>query len=137
MQTFDLQQDWNKVKGVLKQRFAQLTDDDLLFVEGKSDELLGRLSERLGISRAELDDLLNEVREESHHVMDDLKTKGADMARVARDKAATLVDEATSAARDRARGLWEEGEDYVRRNPRDSLISALIAGFVAGLIVRR
>ncbi len=37
---------WNGVKGRLKQKYAQLTDDDLLFAEGKDDELLGRLQKR-------------------------------------------------------------------------------------------
>ena len=34
---------WNEVKGKLKQKYGQLTDDDLAFAEGKEDELLGRL----------------------------------------------------------------------------------------------
>ena len=52
---------WNEVKGKLKQKYGQLTDDDLAFVEGKEDELLGRLQKRLGKSkdelRAELEDM--------------------------------------------------------------------------------
>lgn len=39
---------WNEVKGKLKQKYGQLTDDDLAFSEGKDDELLGRLEKRLG-----------------------------------------------------------------------------------------
>lgn len=39
---------WNEVKGSLKQKWAQLTDDDLLFEEGKEDELLGRIQKRTG-----------------------------------------------------------------------------------------
>jgi uncharacterized protein YjbJ (UPF0337 family) len=45
---------WNEVKGKLKQKYAQLTDDDLAFVEGKEDELLGRMQQRLGKSKEEL-----------------------------------------------------------------------------------
>jgi uncharacterized protein YjbJ (UPF0337 family) len=51
---------WNEVKGKLKQRFAQLTDDDLLYEEGKEDELYGRLQQKLGKTREEIDQLLNE-----------------------------------------------------------------------------
>ena len=39
---------WNEAKGKLKQKYGQLTDDDLTFSEGKEDELLGRLQTRLG-----------------------------------------------------------------------------------------
>jgi len=45
---------WNEVKGRLKQKYGQLTDDDLAFAEGKEDELLGRLQKRLGRTRDEL-----------------------------------------------------------------------------------
>jgi uncharacterized protein YjbJ (UPF0337 family) len=45
---------WNEVKGKLKQKYGDLTDDDLIFAEGKEDELLGRLEQRLGKSKEEL-----------------------------------------------------------------------------------
>ena len=45
---------WNEVKGKLKQKYAQLTDDDLLFSEGKDDELLGRLQAKLGQTKEEV-----------------------------------------------------------------------------------
>lgn len=45
---------WNEIKGKLKQKYGQLTDDDLAFAEGKEDELLGRLQKRLGRTRDEL-----------------------------------------------------------------------------------
>ena len=45
---------WNEVKGKLKQKYAQLTDDDLMFAEGKEDELLGRLQKRVGRTKDQL-----------------------------------------------------------------------------------
>jgi uncharacterized protein YjbJ (UPF0337 family) len=45
---------WNEVKGKLKQKYAQLTDDDLTFAEGKDEELLGRLQQKLGKSKEDL-----------------------------------------------------------------------------------
>jgi uncharacterized protein YjbJ (UPF0337 family) len=45
---------WNEMKGKLKQKYGQLTDDDLAFAEGKEDELLGRLQKRLGRTKDEL-----------------------------------------------------------------------------------
>ena len=45
---------WNEIKGKLKQKYAHLTDDDLKFVEGKEDELFGRLQQRLGKNKEEL-----------------------------------------------------------------------------------
>ncbi|HEX4697689.1 MAG TPA: CsbD family protein [Candidatus Udaeobacter sp.] len=45
---------WNEVKGKLKQKYGQLTDDDLEFSEGKDDEMLGRLQKRLGKTKEDL-----------------------------------------------------------------------------------
>ena len=45
---------WNEAKGKLKQKYAQLTDDDLMFAEGKDDELLGRLEKKLGKTKEDL-----------------------------------------------------------------------------------
>lgn len=49
---------WNEVKGKLKQKYADLTDDDLLYEEGKEDELLGKLQRKLGKT---MDDVKNEI----------------------------------------------------------------------------
>ena len=45
---------WNETKGKLKQKYGELTDDDLTYAEGKDDELLGRLQKRLGKTKDEL-----------------------------------------------------------------------------------
>ncbi len=49
---------WNEQKGKLKQKFATLTDNDLMFAEGKKDEMLGRLQAKLGKTKEELHKLI-------------------------------------------------------------------------------
>lgn len=49
---------WDIAKGKLKQKYAQLTDNDLVYVEGKEDELLGRIEKKVGRSRAEIEKFL-------------------------------------------------------------------------------
>jgi uncharacterized protein YjbJ (UPF0337 family) len=49
---------WNEIKGKLKQKYAQLTDDDLKYAEGKDDELIGRLQKKLGKSAEEVRHIL-------------------------------------------------------------------------------
>jgi uncharacterized protein YjbJ (UPF0337 family) len=46
MNTISVKGNWNEQKGLLKQKFASLTDDDLLFVEGKKDEMWGKLQKK-------------------------------------------------------------------------------------------
>jgi uncharacterized protein YjbJ (UPF0337 family) len=50
----ELKGSWNEIKGKLKQKFAILTDSDVLIVEGKQDEMLGRLQIKLGKTKEEL-----------------------------------------------------------------------------------
>lgn len=49
-----LKGNWNEVKGKVKQKYADLTDDDLLYEEGKDDELLGRIQKKVGKSKEEV-----------------------------------------------------------------------------------
>lgn len=53
---------WNVAKGKLKQQYADLTDDDLLFTEGKEEELYGRLQKKLGKTRTEVEKILNDLK---------------------------------------------------------------------------
>lgn len=52
---------WNELKGKLKQQFASLTDNDVLYEEGKKDELLGRLQIKLGKTKEEIQKLINDL----------------------------------------------------------------------------
>ncbi len=54
MTKLEIKGTWNEAKGKLKQKYAQLSDDDLLFVEGKDDELVGRLQKALGRTKEEI-----------------------------------------------------------------------------------
>jgi len=45
---------WNDVKGKAKKQYAALTDDDLMYEEGKDDELVGRIQKKIGKSKDEV-----------------------------------------------------------------------------------
>jgi len=51
MNKLELKGTWNEMKGKLKQKYAHLTDNDLLLIAGKEDELLGRLQKAIGSSK--------------------------------------------------------------------------------------
>ncbi|MDI1353518.1 MAG: CsbD family protein [bacterium] len=59
--SLEIKGDWNEKKGKLKQKFALLTDRDLLMVEGKEDEMLGKLQILLGRSKEELHKIISEL----------------------------------------------------------------------------
>ncbi len=61
MNTTELKGNWEEQKGKLKQRFATLTDDDLLFAEGKKEEMMGKLQQKLGKTKEELHKILTDL----------------------------------------------------------------------------
>jgi uncharacterized protein YjbJ (UPF0337 family) len=54
MDNLEIKGKWNEVKGKLKQKYAEIMDDDLTYAEGKEDELLGRLQQKTGRTREQL-----------------------------------------------------------------------------------
>lgn len=146
---------WDEIKGKLKQRFGQLTDDDLTFAKGKGEELLGRLREKLSMSEHQLHETLTELNSSATASVENAKAKIGAVVDEARHKASSVASDvkarASAAAEDvkaqasaayddarvRARGLFSDGEEYVRHNPRECVLAALFAGFVAGILVRR
>ncbi len=61
MSNLKLKGTWNELKGKVKQAYADLTDDDLLYEEGKEDELVGRIQKKTGQTRDEVVDWLNKL----------------------------------------------------------------------------
>jgi len=61
MNMLNIKGNWNEMVGKLKQKYANLTDDDLLFAEGKEDELLGRLQNKLGKTKEEIRELIEKM----------------------------------------------------------------------------
>jgi len=61
MDKLDLKGKWNEMKGKAKQSYADLTDDDLKYEEGKDDELVGRLQQKLGKTREDVIDWLKSL----------------------------------------------------------------------------
>jgi len=57
----ELKGDWNVTKGKLKQKYVILTDSDLLLVEGKQDEMLGRLQIILGRTKEEIHKIISDL----------------------------------------------------------------------------
>ena len=61
MNTTELKGTWEEQKGKLKQKFAALTDNDLMFSEGKKEEMLGRIQIKLGKTKEELHKIISSL----------------------------------------------------------------------------
>lgn len=65
MNTLEIKGDWNIAKGKLKQKWSTLTDDDLQYLEGKQEELLGRIQKRTGETRETIEKAIRESSKDS------------------------------------------------------------------------
>ena len=61
MNKFEIKGNWNQVKGYLKEKYGELTNDDLAYIEGREDQFLGRLQERIDKSKEELIKEINDI----------------------------------------------------------------------------
>lgn len=61
MTKLNIKGNWNEIKGKLKQKYGDLTDDDLKYVDGKEDELLGKLQKKTGKTKNELSTEINRM----------------------------------------------------------------------------
>jgi len=61
MTTLSIKGNWNEISGKLKQQYANLTDDDLLFKDGKQEELLGKLQKKIGKTKEEIRTIIEKM----------------------------------------------------------------------------
>jgi len=127
----ELQGQWNKVRGQVKERWGQLTDDDLQIQGGNVDQLVGKIQQRTG-----------ETREAVEKFLTDLTGRGASVVAHATEAVSNYAQQAGERLRDRygdvadqARDRYDLVQDHVRHNPGQSAATAFGIGIVAGLIV--
>jgi len=127
----ELQGQWNKLRGQVKERWGQLTDDDLQIQGGNVDQLVGKIQQRTGESREAIERFLN-----------DLTSRGASAVAQATEAVSNFAQQAGDRLRDRygdmadqARDRFDSAQDMVRHNPSQAVAAAFGVGLVAGLIV--
>jgi len=115
----------------VKERWGQLTDDDLQMQGGNVDQLVGKIQQRTGESREAVEKFLT-----------DLTGRGASAVAQATEAVSNYAQQAGDRLRDRygdiadqARDRFDSAQDIVRHNPGQSVAAAFGIGVVAGLIV--
>ncbi len=63
MDKLEIKGNWNEVKGKIKSKWGNLTDDDLTYAEGKEDQLLGNIQKKTGQSREEITKYINSIND--------------------------------------------------------------------------
>jgi len=120
----ELQGQWNQLQGKVKEKWGQLTDDDLNIHSGNIDQLVGRIQQRTGEGREAVENFLSQ-----------LTAGGSSTIANAAGAVSNFAQQAGERFRDRYGNLSDSAQDVVRHNPSQSLVAAFGVGIVAGLIV--
>jgi len=138
----ELQGQWNNLRGQVKQKWGQLTDDDLQIHGGNVDQLVGKIQQKTGEGREAVEKFLTDLTSKgssgiasateavgnfAQHAGEKLRDQYGNIASQARDQYGNLV----SQAREKA----DYAQDVVRQNPGQSVAAAFGVGLVVGVVV--
>ena len=127
----ELEGHWNEVKGQVKERWGQLTDDELVQARGSADQLVGVIEQKTGESRRAIEDFLENAIQEGTGAVQQMTEKAREYAGQASDTLREQYGQAT----DKARAGYEQAQHMVQRKPIESIAMAFGAGIFAGVIV--
>jgi uncharacterized protein YjbJ (UPF0337 family) len=120
-----IQGEWNQLCGLARQRWSQLTEDDLGALEGNIEQLIGRIQQKTG-----------EGREAIEKFFADATARGSSAVAHAADAAGQYAHQVGDQVRER----YDNAENLVRRHPTETVVAAfgigLLAGLIAGLAIR-
>jgi len=127
----ELQGQWNQLRGKVKEKWGQLTDDDLNVGGGNFDQVIGKIQQRTGEGREAIENFFNSLTSGSASGISAAAEKARDLAANAGDRFRQGYGQVSDYARDR----YEMAEDMVRHNPGQSVAAAFGLGLVVGLVV--
>jgi uncharacterized protein YjbJ (UPF0337 family) len=127
----ELQGQWNNLRGQVKQKWGQLTDDDLQIHGGNVDQLVGRIQQKTGEGRDVVERYLSELTSRGSSVVSQATEAVGQFAQQAGGRLREHYGDMSDAARER----YDMATDMVRHNPGQSVAAAFGMGLVAGVIV--
>jgi uncharacterized protein YjbJ (UPF0337 family) len=126
-----LQGQWNQVRGQLKKKWGQLTEDDLRFGNGNIDQLVGRIQHKTGEAREVVEEFLDELTSQGASAISSAVETAGQYARYATDQAR----EGYNRISDQLYRQYDSSRDLIRDNPARSVATAFGVGVVIGVVV--
>jgi uncharacterized protein YjbJ (UPF0337 family) len=125
-----IQGSWNEISGKIREKWGQLTDNDLQRFKGDAKQLVGFIQQKTGEAKGEVEKFLNDAMPEGFSLQH-LAETAEEYATKAYDTAKESVDQVTGKLRDG----YDSAEKMVQKRPGESVAAAFGAGLVAGLVV--
>ncbi len=138
-----IQGHWDSIRGKLKERWGQLTDDDLKIVGGNINQLIGAIEKKTGEGRANIERFINEQMSDEDSVLNRARETAREYAQGAKEYAQDATDrvrEGYSQVSGQMREGYSRIERQVKEHPAQSTLAmfglGMITGLVLGLMVR-
>ncbi|MFZ5831852.1 MAG: CsbD family protein [Planctomycetota bacterium] len=120
---------WNQIKGKIREKWGQLTDDDLERYKGNVDQLVGYVQEKTGQTRRDIEGYLSDISGQAAGTMQMVSERAGQYAQRAGEALHSQYDYAAEATRQR----YLQAEESVRQNPGAAVAVAFGAGLLFGL----
>jgi uncharacterized protein YjbJ (UPF0337 family) len=133
-----LQGNWNEVKGKIRSKWGQLTNDDVQTFDGNIERLVGLIQRKTGEGRESVERFLNEVSANGSSALEEVADNVRQYAQQAGEKiqeGTKQVAESMRQGYDTVRQGYGEAEELVRRRPSEAAAICFGAGILTGLVV--
>ncbi|MDB5353132.1 MAG: hypothetical protein JWN86_4379 [Planctomycetota bacterium] len=127
----ELQGQWNQLKGKVKEKWGQLTDDDLNISGGNIDQVVGKIQQKTGEGREAIEKFFTSLTSGGGSAISGAAEKARDFAANTGERLRDSYGQAGDYARER----YEMAEDLVRHRPAQSVAAAFGIGLAVGLVV--
>lgn len=133
---------WDKLRGKVKQKWGQLTDDDLQIAGGNIDELVGRIHEKTGVAREQIEHFIGDLASGASSTVERARDAAMGFAGDAANRMREGYEQATDRMRDgyervgeRVRDGYERVGERVRENPAQSMLAVFGMGVITGVVL--
>ena len=127
----ELQGKWTQLKGQIREKWGEVTDDELQRVQGNAEQLVGFLSQKTGQTRKDIEGFLTEATATGRSVLNQA-------AETARDYAQRVSETARQGYEQAERQLeagYEGTQEVVRSHPTESIAAAFGVGIITGVLI--